>query len=468
MTRFDCPAVHPPRLGLRTVYAVFLGAAVILLCPVSPSTAGTAHTTVPSREARAAELFKAGDYAGVATLYRELRPDATTSKPFLRLSCLSHIRLGRTDEALAIYAQLHPSGQSHDAALLRPLALAVITSRVRDRQEHVRIAAYTALAELGLRETAAILEDGLLDSSVLVRARAAEAIGKAGLAASSGALRRALGDEMPTVRIAAMIALGEAQARDLTQRFAETSRTKEGPESVFADAALYRLGRSEKIADIANAATLPDADVRMAALGILGRLKRPASLAVLAQAVYDPIPSVRAFAAGALGEFGSPDGAAALTHAVGDEVAMVRAVAAGSLGRLGIKENRPLLQALTRDPSVHVRASAAEGLLRLGDPSALSLVTELAQHTDPSVRGAAAQALSVAAEPQALSMLQTLLRDQHPLPRLMAAKALGKQSGLVIPVLTSGLRDSDDAVRIAVSSGVLQQLTRAGSPPRHR
>ena len=76
--------------------------------------------------------------------------------------------------------------------------------------------------------------------------------------------------------------------------------------------------------DISNAVTLPDPEVRMAALGVLGRLRRPASLSILSQAVYDPHPAVRAFAAGALGEFGSTDGIAPLTHALSDENPRVR------------------------------------------------------------------------------------------------------------------------------------------------
>ena len=454
------------RLGLRPTCAWILSCAVVL-CQGLTDPAGAGTGTPSSVESKAAGLFKAGDYAAVATLFRGLPPDATPSKTFLRLSLLSYVRLGRTDEALAIYTKWFPSGQTQDATLLRPLALAVITSRVRDHKEHVRIAAYTALAELGLPETAAILEDGLLDSSVLVRARAAEAIGKSGLAAKSGALRRALGDEMPTVRIAAINALGEAKVTNLTQRFIEIGRAEEGPEAIFAYAALYKMGQSDKLADITNAATLPDADVRMAALAVLGRLKRQASLAVLAQAVYDPNPSVRAFAAGALGEFGSPGGVAPLTHAVGDEMAVVRGVAAGSLGRLGLKDNRPLLQALTRDPSFQVRASAAEGLFRLGDTSAILLASDLARHSDPSIRGAAAQALGAASEKQALSILQTLLQDQQPLPRLMAAKALGKNPGTVLPLLVKGLQDSDEAVRIAAAGSLLQQLARTSSS-QHR
>jgi len=254
----------------------------VLLCLGS---AGATTDTPSSLDSKAAARFKAGDYGAVTALFEGMAPEQTPSPALLRLSLLSYIKLGRTDDALSLYARLYPSEERQDPPLLRPLALSVITSRVRHQQEHVRIAAYTALAELGLPETVAILEDGLMDSSVPVRARAAEAIGKAGLAAKSGALRRALNDDMPTVRIAAINALGEAKAADLAKRFAEIGRTEEGPEAIFAYAALYRIGQSDKLVNITNAATLPDPEVRMAALGVLGRLKRPTSFAVLSQAV---------------------------------------------------------------------------------------------------------------------------------------------------------------------------------------
>ena len=448
----------------RTAAAVALCVvAVTGLFPV-PGTrteALAAGTPASTQDKELAALFKAGDYPAIVQRFQALPKDATPSKELLRLTFHSFVKLGRGEEALPLYPRIKAEGQPDDLTLLRPLALSLITSRVRDQKEHVRIAAYTVLAELGLPETGSLLEDGLLNSSVLVRARAAEAIGKAGLAAGSGALKRAINDEAPSVRIAAMNALGDARVMEMKPRLVEIGRTEEGPEAIFAYAALYMMGQTDMLIDITNAATLPDAEVRMAAIGVLGRLKRPSSLALLSQAVYDPNPSVRAFAAGALGEFGSPGGVAPLTHALGDEMAMVRGVAAGSLGRLGLKENRPLLQALTRDPSLQVRASAVESLLRLGDSSVLLLAADLARNPDPSIRGSAAQALSAASDKEALSLLQALLQDQQPLPRLMAAKALGKVSGPVIPILLKGLQDTDEAVRIASAGSLLQQTARA-------
>ena len=116
-----------------------------------------------------------------------------------------------------------------------------------------------------------------------------------------------------------MNALSEAQVTDIIPQLIEVARTEDGPEGVFAYAALYRLGKQDMLVDITGAATLPDPETRMAALGVLGRLKHSSSLSVLSQGVYDPEPQVRAFAAGALGELGQPGAVAPLTHALGDE-----------------------------------------------------------------------------------------------------------------------------------------------------
>src|SRR5262245_6100465 len=443
---------------------LFFLVVLILVLPIR--SALSVSTAATERDAHAA--YQKSDYDQVLKLWQALPPDVTPSKPLLRLALQSHLKLGRAEEAVPLYDRLITGTQPDDPLLLRALALTMITSHVRDAQEYVRIAAYSALGELGLPETQSILEDGLLDASPLVRARAVEGLGHAGLAAKSAPLRRALLDDMPPVRISAMTVLSEAKITDIVPRLTEVARMEDGPEGVFAYAALYRLGKDNMLIDITGAATLPDPETRMAALGVLGKLKRPSTLAVLALGVYDPEPAVRAFAAGALGEFGQPGAVAPLTHAIGHENARVRGVAAASLGRLGIKENRPLLQGLTRDASMQVRAQAIEGLLRLGDSAAVLAATDLAHHPDPSVRAAVAQALGVSADKPAVGILQTLLEDQQPQPRLFAAKALGKTSAHVIPLLKKGLHDSDTTVRVTAAGSLLQQLNRRTKPTRGR
>ncbi|MDH5252568.1 MAG: hypothetical protein OEW25_04510, partial [Nitrospira sp.] len=81
--------------------------AAVTLCAVSIAPAGAAGTS-SSIESTASDLFKAGDYAAVTALFRTIPPGTAVSNQVLRLSLLSYVRLGRTDEALAIYPRLVP------------------------------------------------------------------------------------------------------------------------------------------------------------------------------------------------------------------------------------------------------------------------------------------------------------------------------------------------------------------------
>lgn len=413
--------------------------------------------------------FQKGQFDQVIRLYEALPPEPPPSRAALQAALQSYLRLGRPEAALPVYRRLAPPGQPEDLPLLRTLAFSFVSSHARDQQEHVRIAAFTVLAETADRGTLQLLEDGLLDSSVLVRARATEGLGRLAAAdrqktrpAALPGLKRALQDPTPSVRIAAMNALGDAGASiDAATRdtLARIARTDEGPAQVFAQAALVKLGHPQALDDIVSAATLPNPDLRMAAIGVLGRLKRPSTLSLLTQSVYDPDESVRAFAAGALGDFGNPSAGGALTQALSDESPRVRGVAAVSLGRLGVAQSRPLLQQTARDPVELVRAGAVEGLLRLGDKEAVLLAADLAKHSSPSVRAAAAGALALPGNVKALPVLEGLLADQQPQPRLAAARALGRLGDRrALPLLMKTLGDSDAAIRITAAGSLLQIL----------
>ena len=119
-------------------------------------------------------------------------------------------------------------GQPEEVPLLQRLGIGFLRAYVRDSREHLRIAAYSALAELNLPDQQPLLEDGLLDASPIVRARAIEALGRAGLGARSRALRRAMQDEIPSVRIAAMNVLSEAQITEIIPA-RKVARTEDGP-----------------------------------------------------------------------------------------------------------------------------------------------------------------------------------------------------------------------------------------------
>lgn len=419
------------------------------------------------QDARSA--FQQGRFERVIQLLEAIPPGQEPPRELLKIGLQSYVRTGRLDDAFKAYARLTPPGHPDDPRLLRELAVAFITSRVRDSEEHVRIAAYTALGHTASPELTPLLEDGLLDSSVLVRGRAVEGLGRAIVvsnqskqAVAPAPIKQALHDPAPSVRIAALNVLGDIGDPDTLPLLKRIAQTEEGAVHVFALAAQVKLGQSAALDEILSAATLPDPDTRMAALGVLGRLKRPTSFSLLSQSVYDPDPSVRAFAAGALGEFGDPKGAASLTHAIGDEHPRVRSIAAASLGRLKLGYTRPILWQIAKDPIALVRAGAIEGLLRLGDSEAILVATELAKHPDPSVRGATAQALGQARNKRGLPLLDLLRQDLQPQPRLMAVLALGKVGGPEsIQLLKKSLQDSDPAVRVAAAGSLIEALSHA-------
>lgn len=424
-----------------------------------PTWAAPAHKPLAhsSLQAEAVNAFHEGRFDDVLRLLEAVPSNQRLPLEVWRIGIRSALRVGRPEAALTFYTRLVPPGRPDEPALLREVAFALIARYARDPQEHLRIGAYMALAEAADRHALPLLEDGLLDTSVMVRARAAEGLARAG--APEGVLARALADPVHSVRIAALNALGTKVSPGLRALLVRLSKSDEGVIHIFALAALARLGQADAVDEIASEASLPDAELRMAALGVLGQLQRPASLRILSQSVYDPDPSVRAFAVGALGDLGNPKAEPALLHALEDEDPRVRRVAAASLGRLKLSQTRPLLVQAARDPVDLVRVGAVEGLLRLGDPDAVLLAADLAKHPDPSIRGAVAQAIALSGNSKAMPVVEALLKDRQPEPRLLATRAIGRLGGqTAIPLLKRALHDAEPAIRIAAAGGLLRVL----------
>ena len=155
----------------------------MLLALAVPSHAAAAPAASLEREAT--DAFNRADYGTVLRLLPPESAKVTPSKSLLRLGVQSAAKVGRPEEALQIYERLIKAGQSDDPALLRQIGIGFLSAYVRNSREHLRIAAYSALADVSLPDQQSILEDGLLDSSPIVRARAVEALGHAGLAGKS-------------------------------------------------------------------------------------------------------------------------------------------------------------------------------------------------------------------------------------------------------------------------------------------
>ena len=107
--------------------------------------------TAASLEREATEAFSRADYSAVLRLLPPESSEVTPSKALLRLAVQSATKLGRPEEGLEIYDRLVQAAQADDPALLRPLSISFLSAYVRDTREHLRIAAYSALADLTAR-----------------------------------------------------------------------------------------------------------------------------------------------------------------------------------------------------------------------------------------------------------------------------------------------------------------------------
>ena len=170
--RRRCAALQHARLAAW----VFPTGLLLLSSWIVPYTATGASASPKSAlsplERQAISRYQSGEYDRVLQLLQSLPAGEEPGRELIRYAILSDLKLGKPENAWKLYLQLVTTNRVDDIELLRDVARSFIVARVRDPQEHIRIAAYTALADMGLRDTLPILEDGLLDSSALVRARA--------------------------------------------------------------------------------------------------------------------------------------------------------------------------------------------------------------------------------------------------------------------------------------------------------
>lgn len=167
---------------------VALSAGLVFLlstCPMSASAVTSASKATPSpleREAQA--LYEAANFSRVVDLIQHPPAGQEPGAKAIRYAVLSFVKMGKPEEAWKQYPKLTSGDRPDDLALLREIARSFIVSRVRDPQEHIRIAAYTALAEMGDRDTLPLLEERALGfvgprSRQSCRSHWAERIGRA-------------------------------------------------------------------------------------------------------------------------------------------------------------------------------------------------------------------------------------------------------------------------------------------------
>ncbi len=92
--------------------------------------------------------YRAAEYNRVLELLQQTPGGQEPSLEVIKYALLSQLKLGKPEEAWKLYPKLVAANRPDDPALLRDIARGFVVSRVRDPQEHIRIAAYTALAEM--------------------------------------------------------------------------------------------------------------------------------------------------------------------------------------------------------------------------------------------------------------------------------------------------------------------------------
>ena len=174
-----------------------------------------------------------------------------------------------------------------------------------------------------------------------------------------------LNDSEEDVRVAAAAALECLESlQDLQQIIQELKSDKRG-QRVKAIFAMEKVKSTDIFPHLMGLLKDPDADIRGAAIQVLGAKGHPKSLSSLVKHLKDPSPSVRVHTAEALGHFDDERLAPYLVSLLAEDDEQLVASAARSLGSIGSLDSVEPLMKLTKDSRATVRVAAVEALSEL-------------------------------------------------------------------------------------------------------
>jgi HEAT repeat protein len=140
--------------------------------------------------------------------------------------------------------------------------------------------------------------------------------------------------------------------------------------------ALMKLGESA-LPSLRELVEHEDADIRAAAVELLGLTGDASDSGQLVERLRDPAAEVRAKAAHALGRLGAADAALALREALGDRIFFVRAAVARALGQIGDRPSAVALVHQAQTDRFEAAQAAARALAEL-EPVGLAAAAEVA------------------------------------------------------------------------------------------
>ena len=109
---------------------------------LQPAAASSPKPATTAVEREAMTLYQAAEYGRVVDLLHHTPVGQEAARGVIRYGLLSHLKMGKPEEAWKLYPKLVAANRPDDPALLLEIARSFIISRVRDSQEYIRIAAW--------------------------------------------------------------------------------------------------------------------------------------------------------------------------------------------------------------------------------------------------------------------------------------------------------------------------------------
>lgn len=357
----------------------------------------TAADTTASTLERGRKALAGGDVATAVGLADRLLARDPVSREAVSLKIEALATVGRDwDTALVAYEAYVKARKAEDAALLRPIARAVLVD-IQNRDNSVLVPALQHLACGGSRDAREALSrmrgQPQSPSMALPLLTANATIGNA---AALDELKRTAGAGSRGTRVVALRALGDLPAIDIDEI-------------------------------IASALTDQDPALRLTAVDV-ARTRRTRGAAKQLRALLDDrIFLVRIQAAAALLATGDETGLSLLNAALESEFPDARLAAARGLSEGKTTAWRGVAKALLTNRDGLFRLQAAELLLAVEPDAALGVLRPATSDPNPTVRLEAARILGRVSTPD-LAVLRPLLRDESPWVRIEVAGALQKSA----------------------------------------
>lgn len=310
-----------------------------------------------------------------------------------------------------------------------PEAIPYLEDGLSDGSGPVRVLAVEGLGRLPAGRSSKKLRSALEDQAGLVKARVVKVLGQTGDQALIPLIETAEKDDLMTVRIAAysaLLQLGRKEAWEQLRQAAESPNPEDRAEALRTMAVLKDQRGAALMAELL---TYTQPSVRGAAARGLGHLGRAEARGNIERLLKDPVPAVRESAASSLADLGGTESVPALSQALNDGGFTVRAATAAALLQLGqpYEMVAPTVRGLVQHNDPAARSSAAYALGKAvpsNRAGAIATLINLMADPLPGPKTVAVRSLGHIGDREIIPALKEALHDTNEAVRATAGGAL--------------------------------------------